>query len=178
MCVTQLIWSVSSLPLLDHRFSVLVCLALPRAELVLLRLALRPCGRTPTGAVSRGRSRAAPPPGSRGPASPASLPPLAKLAPAMGLAGYGRAVAACGGLFLRLPPTFHNVGCRYCSESAAPAPSPRRAVLRPQRPAPLRSQSAADVLARWLPLCSSFLSLGLQWKWGSSIPTTARPHFH
>ena len=121
MCVTQLIWSVSSLPLLDHRFSVLVCLALPRAELVLLRLALRPCGRTPTGAVGRGRSRAAPPPGSRGPASPASLPPLAPLAPAKGLAGYGRAVAAYGGLFLRLPPTFHNVGSRYCSESAAPA---------------------------------------------------------
>ena len=112
---------MSSLPLLDHRFSVLVCLALPRAELVLLRLALRPCGRTPTGAVGRGRSRAAPPPGSRGPASPASLPPLAPLAPAMGLAGFGRAVAAYGGLFLRLPPTFHNVGFRYCSESATPA---------------------------------------------------------
>ena len=112
---------MSSLPLLDHRFSVLVCLALPRAELVLLRLALRPCGRTPTDAVGRGRSRAAPPPGSRGPASPASLPPLATLAPAKGLAGCGRAVAACGGLFLRLPPTFHNVGFRYCSESATPA---------------------------------------------------------
>ena len=39
-----------------------------------------------------------------GPPFPASLPPLATLAPAKGLAGFGRAVAACGGRFSRLPP--------------------------------------------------------------------------
>jgi hypothetical protein len=58
-----------------------------------------------------------------GPPSPASLPPLATLAPAKGLAGFGSAVSAFGGRFYRLTPTFQYVGCRYCSESASPAPS-------------------------------------------------------
>ena len=58
-----------------------------------------------------------------GPPSPASLPPLATLAPAKGLAGFGRVVSAFGGRFYRLTPTFQYVGCRYCSESASPAPS-------------------------------------------------------
>ena len=58
-----------------------------------------------------------------GPISPPAPPPLATLAPAKGLAGFGRAVSAFGGLFCRLTPTSQNVGCRYCSESASTVPS-------------------------------------------------------
>ena len=83
---------------------VFVCLGLPPAGLLLLLPSLAPCGRPPTDAVGRGRSRAAPPPGSRGPASPASLPPLATLAPRHGGRGFGRAVSRFAGRFCRLPP--------------------------------------------------------------------------
>ena len=58
-----------------------------------------------------------------GPLSPPAPPPLATLAPAKGLAGFGRVVSAFGGRFYRLTPTSLYVGCRYCSESASPAPS-------------------------------------------------------
>lgn len=44
------------------------------------------------------------PPGSRGPPSPASLPPLATLAPRHGGRGFGRAVSRFAGRFCRLPP--------------------------------------------------------------------------
>ena len=57
---------VSSLPLLDHRDGVLVCLDLPVAELVWRRFPLRPIGRTPTVAVARGSSRAVAPRGLAG----------------------------------------------------------------------------------------------------------------
>lgn len=53
--------------------------------------------------------------------------------------------------------------------------SPRAAVLRPQRPRGCRPSGAADVLARWLPRCSSFLSLGLQWKTLSLGARRSRP---
>ena len=96
-----------------------------------------------------------------GPPSPASLPPLATLAPAKGLAGFGRVVSAFGGRFYRLTPTFLYVGRRYCSESASPGPAYVGAVSRPLRPRGCRPSGAADVLARWLPPCPPTSVLGL-----------------
>lgn len=83
--------SVSSLPLLDVVGLGLVCLALPRAGVSLAAafvLALR--ARAPTAGALGAPPAPSPLVARGGPASPASLPPLATLAPAKGLAGFGR----------------------------------------------------------------------------------------